>query len=44
MREIVLKHHKFYFANRPTTAQIDQLIDSIGPTAAQKAIRRAGLN
>lgn len=41
MRNIVRKHAAFYFKDEPTLAQIDQLIESIGPIAAQACVRKA---
>lgn len=41
MRAIVRKHHRQYFADHPTDAQVDQLIDSLGPEVASKLVKAA---
>lgn len=41
LRAITMGHWRFYFADQPTTAQVDQLIDSLGPDVARKLVRAA---
>lgn len=41
LRQIVLKHHRQYFAGQPTRAQVDQLIDSLGTEVAAKLVKAA---
>lgn len=40
LRAITLKHWRFYFAEHPTTAQLDQLIDSLGPEVGAKLVKK----
>lgn len=40
LRAIVDKHWKFYFAERPTNAQKDQLIDALGPRVAAQVVKK----
>lgn len=42
LRAIVLKVHKHLFAVDASTKHLDQMIDAIGPLAAQKLILKAG--
>lgn len=41
LRAMTLKHWRFYFASHPTRAQVDQLIDAIGPQVAAKMVKAA---
>lgn len=41
LRKITRKHASFYFAGEPTNAQVDQLIDSLGPKVAARLVKKA---
>jgi hypothetical protein len=41
LRAIVRRHHKQYFADVPTNAQVDNLIEGIGLRCAEKLVRAA---
>lgn len=41
LHAIIDKHHKHYFADRPTAAQKDNLIDALGPEVAAKIVKGA---
>jgi hypothetical protein len=40
MYAIIRKHHKFYFADEPTRAQMDNLIEGIGLRLVEEQIRK----
>lgn len=40
LRAIIDRHWKFYFAERPTNAQKDQMIDAFGPRVAAKIVKK----
>lgn len=40
LRKIIRKHHKRYFADHPTDAQCDNLIEGIGLKVAQKIVKQ----
>lgn len=41
LRHITLGHWRQYFAQYPTMAQVDQLIDALGPEVAAKLVKAA---
>jgi len=41
LERIIEKNHKFYFADHPTKAQVDNLINGIGLRVAEQMVRKA---
>lgn len=40
MYQIIRKHHRFYFADHPTKAQMDNLIESLGMRVVEGELKR----